>query len=89
MPAWMKTLQRATGSTQPPATGAAGSDTVTANSTMDTINSSGSYTGGSVTTTVNSGENIIGTAGHTDGNYYNSATSASSSTADGGAGTAG
>ena len=61
-------------------------DTVNVVSTMDTINSSGSYVGGSKTVSITSGENAIGTFGHTGGNYVNksSAKSSASSTGSGG-----
>ena len=46
-------------------------DTVNVVSNIDTINSSGSYVGGSRTTSVTSGENAIGTFGHVNGSYVN------------------
>ena len=61
-------------------------DTVNAKSTIDTINFTGNYVGGSIPIKDTSGENLLG--GYTGGNYYNSAKSSSSSTA-GGGGTAG
>ena len=60
-------------------------DTVNVTSTMDTVNSSGSYVGGKSSTTITSGENAIGTFGHVQGNYTNT----SSSSADSSSGTAG
>ena len=60
-------------------------DTVNVVSTMDTINSSGSYVGGSKTVSITSGENAIGTFGHVNGSYTN--TTATKSTSTSGTGT--
>ena len=61
-------------------------DTVNVQSTMDTINSSGSYVGGSKTVSITSGENAIGTFGHVDGNYTNTSSSSSTASSTGGSG---
>ena len=62
-------------------------DTINVQSTMDTVNSSGSYVGGKSSTTITSGENAIGSFGHVNGNYKNSASSSANSSS--GTGTAG
>ena len=58
-------------------------DTVNVKSTMDTITSSGSYTGGSKTVSITSGENAIGTFGHTNGSYTNTSSATSSASSSG------